>query len=163
MKLLGRTKKHMIITALVAGTTIALSACSASDTSEESTNDSASTSKEAAATPEAFEIPGDTAVGEESQNIVELLNAEEDTTVEVWEDKLHPSFTAEVPAEEMVEVFNQNLRPAQPFTVTNYEGGDRQAVTTLTSPVSAPLDMTVVVDTEGLITGLFFGESGAAN
>lgn len=163
MKLLGRTKRHMITTALVAGTAIALSACSASDTPEESTNDSANTSQEEAVAPEAVEIPGDTAVGEESQNIVDMLNADEDTTVEVWEEKLHPSFTAEVPAEDMVEIFNQNLRPAKPFTVTNYEGGDRQAVTTLTSPVSDPLDMTVVVDTEGLITGLFFGESGAAN
>ena len=152
----------MATTALVAGTAMMLSACSSTDTPEETPNDSLNTSQESPA-EESVEIPGDTAVGEESQTIVDMLNADEDTTVDVWEDKLHPSFTAEVPAEDMVEIFNQNLRPAKPFTVTNYEGGDRQAVTTLTSPVSDPLDMTVVVDTEGLITGLFFGESGAAD
>lgn len=152
----------MATTALVAGTAMMLSACSSTDTPEETPNDSLNTSQDAPV-EESVEIPGDTAVGEESQTIVDMLNADEDTTVDVWEDKLHPSFTAEVPAEDMVEIFNQNLRPAKPFTVTNYEGGDRQAVTTLTSPVSDPLDMTVVVDTEGLITGLFFGESGAAN
>lgn len=162
MKFFRRTKMSLTTTALVAGTAMILSACSSTDTPEESQNDSVNTSQEAPA-EESVEIPGDTAVGKESQDIVDMLNAEEDTTVEIWEDKLHPSFTAEVPAEEMVEVFNQNLRPAQPFTVTNYEGGDRQAVTTLTSPVSDPLDMTVVLDPEGLITGLFFGESGATN
>ncbi|NLZ58597.1 MAG: hypothetical protein GX898_09940 [Corynebacterium sp.] len=162
MKFFRRTRMSMATTALVAGTAMMLSACSSTDTPEETPNDSLNTSQEAPA-EESVEIPGDTAVGEESQTIVDMLNADEDTTVDVWEDKLHPSFTAEVPAEDMVEIFNQNLRPAKPFTVTNYEGGDRQAVTTLTSPVSDPLDMTVVVDTEGLITGLFFGESGAAD
>ena len=45
--------------------------------------------------------------------------------------------------------------------MTNYEGGDRQAVTTLNSPISDPLDMTVTLDADSRITGLFFGESAA--
>ena len=112
-----------------------------------------------APTAEAVQIPGDTALGQESQRIVEVLNAEADTTAADWEGTLHSSFTAEVSVDELVDLFNQNLRPAQPFTVTGYEGGDRQAVTTLTSPVSAPMEMTVALDTDGLITGLFFSES----
>src|SRR5699024_7336756 len=71
----------------------------------------------------------------------------------------HDTFTDEVSVEELVDLFNENLRPAQPFTPTDYEGGDREAVTTLTSEVSDPLDMSLSVDPDGLITGLFFGPS----
>lgn len=160
MRLVGRQGKSVIAGLFAAGAAIAFASC-ASPESPTETPDDANVTQEAPAA-EAVEIPDDTPVGEESQRIVELLNAEDDTTADDWEDRLHPSFTAEVPVEDLVDLFNQNLRPAQPFTATGYEGGDRQAVTTLESPVSEPMDMQVALDTEGLITGLFFGESNAA-
>ena len=159
MRLVGT--RSLVGTLLAVGAAFTFVACGSSDDSGNGSDDAAVTQETPAA--EAVEIPEDTAAGQESKRIVEILNAEEDTTAEDWEGHLHESFTAEVSVDELVELFNQNLRPAQPFTATNYEGGERQAVTTLTSPVSDPLDMTVALDTDGLITGLFFGESGAAD
>lgn len=162
MKFFSRSRRFAISTVIVATTAVALSACSSTDTTEEPSTDTVSSTQESAAV-DPVEIPGDTPAGEESQRLLDMLNAEEDATVADWEGKLHPSFTAEVPTEDVVALFNENLRPAQPFTVSNYEGGDRQAVTTLTSPVSDPMDMTVVLDAEGLITGLHFGPSAATD
>lgn len=142
---------------LASSVAIALASC-ASPESPTETPDEANGTQEAPVS-EPVDIPDDTPVGQESQRIVEILNADDDTTAQDWDDHLHDSFTAEVSVEELVDLFNQNLRPAQPFTATDYEGGDRQAVTTLESPMSDPLDMTVVLDSDDLITGLFFGES----
>ncbi|GAA2038804.1 hypothetical protein GCM10009720_19030 [Yaniella flava] len=157
MTLRKRLCRSGLISALAASAAVALASCSSSDAPSEA-SDEPSVAQEAPA-DEAVQIPEDTAVGQETQRIVEILNADADTTAEEWEDALHSSFTAEVPVEELVELLNQNVRPAQPFTVTGYEGGDRQAVTTLTSPVSAPVDMTLSLDADGMITGLFFGET----
>lgn len=150
-----RSWKSVLASVFAASLTV--TGCSNADESTTSSDEPQSAPQPSAT--EAVDIATDTPAGEESQRIVDLLNAEEDTTAEDWEASLHPSFTEDVSVEELVELFNQNLRPAQPFTVTNYEGGDRQAVTTLTSPVSDPLDMTVTLDTDVLITGLFFGPS----
>lgn len=167
MTVLGHRGKTLWASVLGLSMVVALSGCSA-----ETPRDTANTESSASAAPaesvpaegetaEPVEIPVDTPAGEESQRILDLLNAEDDTTADDWEGRLHSSFTAEVSTEELVELFNQNLRPAQPFTAVGYEGGDRQAVTTLNSPVSAPVDMTITLDSEGLISGLFFGESAS--
>ena len=145
------------VLASVFAASLTVTGCSNADDSTTSSDETQSTPQEAAT--EVVDIATETPAGEESQRIVDLLNAEEDTTAEDREATLHPSFTEEVSVAELVELFNQNLRPAQPFTVTNYDGGDRQAVTTLTSPISDPIEMTVSVDTDSLITGLFFGPS----
>lgn len=145
------------VSVLIVSAGFGLASCSSSDSPAEAPDESATVSQE---TPEqAVDIPQDTPAGEESQRIVDILNAAEDTTVDDWGNSLHASFTEEVSVDELVDLFNQNLRPAQPFTVTDYDGGDRQAVTTLASDVSDPLDMTVSVDTDGLITGLYFTPS----
>ncbi|MFT3942270.1 MAG: Cpe/LpqF family protein [Ancrocorticia sp.] len=98
----------------------------------------------------------DTPVGTTSQWIVDVLNSDEDTVVADWETKLHSSFTAEVSAEELVQLVNQQLRPAHPFTATHYQGDERQAITELSSELSPALDMTVALNDEGQIIGLFF-------
>lgn len=166
MAVLGHRRKTAWASALGLSLAVTLSGCSAESPDEapdtetaEATTASPAPDENAATEP--VEIPTDTPAGEESQRILDLLNAEDDTTADDWDDRLHSSFTAEVSTEELVDLFNQNIRPAQPFTATGYEGGDRQAVTTLTSPVSAPMDMTVTLDAEGLISGLFFGESAS--
>jgi len=154
----GCRLKVGFVSVLVTSLGLGLASCATDDAAE----DEATTTQESPEAPEtSVEIPSDTLAGEQSQHIVELLNADEDTTAADVEEHLHSSFTAEVSVDELVELFNQNLRPAQPFTVAEYQGGDRQAVSVLTSPVSDPLDMTVTVDTEGLITGLLFTPSAS--
>lgn len=98
----------------------------------------------------------DTPAGQTTEWILGVLGAEDDTTAEDWADRLHASFTAEVSAEELAELINTQIRPAGPFTVTDYEGADRQAVATLEPAVGEPLDMTVVVDPDDQILGLMF-------
>lgn len=122
---------------------------------EESSAESPSGSAEdlAEETSDAFE---DTPAGTQSHRIVELLNSEEDTDQGDWEDYLHPDFTEEVSAADLVTLVNANLRPAKPWEVSEYEGTDHQAVTTLVSEVAGELDMTVVVDDSEQITGLWF-------
>lgn len=159
MTFVGR-RRSFIGTVLAASAALAFVSCASSDAPTDESDDAAA--QEAPAV-QPIDIPEDTAAGQESTRILEILNAEQDTTAEDWEEHLHPSFTAEVSVEELVDLFNQNLRPAQPFTATDYDGGEGQAVTTLNSPVSDPIDMTVALDADGLITGLFFGESGAAD
>ncbi|MDN5742984.1 MAG: Cpe/LpqF family protein [Yaniella sp.] len=158
MKMPSGARRSMLGLIFTASAALAMTACSSGDAPAGSSSDSPNSSQDSTAA-DSVDIPGDTPVGEESQRIVDILNAKEDSTVDDWGSRLHASFTAEVSPEEIVELINQNIRPAQPFTVTNYEGGERQAVTTLTSPASAPLDMSVTLDSDGLVTGLFFGES----
>lgn len=158
MNTVSGASKSMLGIVLAASVAMAMTSCSSNDAPTGSSSDSTTVSQDSATTDVA-DIRVDTPVGEESQRIVDVLNAEEDSTVNDWDSHLHASFTAEVSAEDLVELINQNLRPAQPFTVTNYEGGRRQAVTTLSSPISAPLDMSLTLDADGLITGLLFGES----
>ena len=157
MTLATRNWKLLLSGVFAVSLAFTMTGCSDADETPETSETTAATQDDAAT--EVVDIDTETAVGEESQRIVDLLNAQEDTTADDWADRLHPSFTEEVSVEELVDLFNQNLRPAQPFSVVNYEGGDRQAVTTLTSPVSDPIEMTVSLDTESLITGLFFGPS----
>ncbi len=128
---------------------LALSACtpSASDKSN------ATESPAKAATP--VDIP-ETPTGITSQWIVDVLNSDKDTTSADWEGKLHSSFTAEVPAADLVQLVNQQLRPARPFTITHYQGDERHAVTELSSDLSPALDMTVALNDEDKIIGLFF-------
>lgn len=136
-----------LLTALI--TTLTLSACSPSN----SGTPSSSGSPTAAPTP--VNIP-DTPVGAISQWIVDVLNAEEETVAADWEGKLHSSFMAEASAQDIAELVNQQLRPARPFTVTHYQGDERQAVTELSSDLSPAMDMTVVINNEDQITGLWF-------
>lgn len=107
------------------------------------------------AVAEDIDIP-DTPAGQTTEWVLGVLDADDDTTAEEWDDRLHASFTAEVPAEELAELINTQIRPAGPFTVTDYEGADRQAVATLEPAVGEPLDMTVVVDPDDQILGLMF-------
>lgn len=157
MTLVARRFSTGIMGMLVVSASFGLAACSSSEPSADAPDQSANVSQEAPG--EAVDILQDTLAGEQSQRLLDLLNAEDDTTAEDLEEHLHATFTDEVSVEELVDLFNENLRPAQPFTPTDYEGGDREAVTTLTSEVSDPLDMSLSVDPDGLITGLFFGPS----
>lgn len=141
------------IGALGAGVLIAagaLTACGSSDDSDAGASGTGAVQVEAGT-----EIPG-TPAGQTAEWILGVLDAEDDTTAEDWADRLHASFTSEVSAEELAELINVQIRPAGPFTVTDYEGADRQAVATLEPAMGEPLDMTVVVDPDDQILGLMF-------
>jgi hypothetical protein len=101
------------------------------------------------------EIPG-TPVGQVAQKMVDVMNADDDTTAADWEGQLHDSFTAKVSIDDFVDLLNTNIRPAQPFVPTAYEGADRQSVTTLDAAIGDPIDLTISIDSEGLIIGLTF-------
>jgi hypothetical protein len=66
------------------------------------------------------EIPG-TPVGQVAQKMVDVMNADDDTTAADWEGQLHDSFTAQVSIDDFVDLLNTNIRPAQPFVPTAYE------------------------------------------
>ena len=107
----------------VFATTLVLSACSPSGSNKPSATGSPTTT--ATATP--VEIP-QTPVGTTAQWIVDVLNSDEDSIAADWEGKLHSSFTKEVTAEDLVQLVNQQLRSAHPFTVTHYQGDELHAV-----------------------------------
>lgn len=54
----------------------------------------------------------ETPAGQEFQRIVDLLHADEDTSIQNWEDALHSSFTAEVSADGLVDLLRPDIRPA---------------------------------------------------
>src|SRR5699024_11548662 len=113
------------LTLMLVAAILAFSGCASTDSSENSGQESPE-----ASVPEAIEIPSDTLVGDESTRILDILNADEDTSAQDWDDVLHETFTAEVSVDELVELLNQSIRPAQPFEAINYEGNELQAVTT---------------------------------
>lgn len=99
----------------------------------------------------------DTMLGGRVSWIFDVLNAPEDTTVEQWEPLLHESVTEVVSPADLVETLNTQIRPAQPFTATEYrETGQNQAVLTIEGTAGGPLDMTVAIDADNLITGFQF-------
>lgn len=104
----------------------------------------------------AVEIP-DTPIGQTVTWILEEFNAERDTTPATWEPRLHPLFVEDVSADELVEIINQNVRPAKPIVPTAYQGAERDVVVTMAGEVGEPFDMTVSIDEAGLLTALWFG------
>ncbi|GAA2179004.1 hypothetical protein GCM10009847_11330 [Leucobacter tardus] len=106
-------------------------------------------------TPEAVPVP-DTVVGDRTQWVVDILNDDAETTEEEWEAALHPAFLEEVPASEFVGIVTENVRPARPYTVTDYAAGETQSVIRLESSSTDPVDMQLSIDAGGQITGLYF-------
>lgn len=131
---------------------VALTGCAGSGDGAEDRAAEESVAEGAQGTAEA-EIP-DTAIGEKTRWVLDVLNADEDTTAEEWEAELHPNFLEEVPASEFADVVNQEVRPASPFTVAEYDAGETQSVTSIDGASS--FDMQLTIDGEGWIVGIFF-------
>jgi beta-lactamase class A len=102
------------------------------------------------------EIP-DTPAGQVTQWILDEMNAVEDTTAAVWSDRLHPDFVAQVSAEDVAQLINRQIRPARPLVPTGYTGDEREAVTTVAGEIGEPFEMSVAIDSAGLITGFLIG------
>ncbi|WP_394685896.1 Cpe/LpqF family protein, partial [uncultured Microbacterium sp.] len=67
------------------------------------------------------DIPA-TGVGERMAWIIDVFEAEDDTTPGAWARVLDENFQKQVPAEQVAEMVNRQIRPAAPFTVTAYTG-----------------------------------------
>lgn len=102
-----------------------------------------------------------TPVGERVSWILDALNAEADTSAAEWESALHPDFVAEVPASDVADLLNTQVRPARPLRVTDYRGSDREAVATVAGTVGDPFDMTVAIDEQGLVTAFVLAPTAA--
>ncbi len=86
--------------------------------------------------------------------IIGQFESETDVTAEEWEERLHPDFLEQVPASALVSQINTSIRPAAPFTVTDYEEGELEAVATLAGALGEPFDLKVAIDDDGLIIGM---------
>lgn len=103
------------------------------------------------------EIP-QTPAGEITTEVVELINAETESTPADWRDRLHESFSAQISAEELAEIINTSIRPGAPWTVSDYQGTETEAVTTLESS-AAEVEMHLQLDADQqLISTLVFTE-----
>lgn len=135
--------RRSLFAATAAALALVLSACA-----------SAPAPTETSAAAEA-EIPA-TPVGEVTQWILDEMNGDDDTDPAEWAPRLHEDFVAQVSAEEVARIVNQQIRPARPLVATAYRGTELEAVTTVAGEVGEPFDLSVVVDEQQIITGLLF-------
>lgn len=105
--------------------------------------------------PAAVEIP-DTRLGERVTWVIDAINRDDPHAADVWEAAFDATFLDAVSADEVVDLMDRQFRPARPWTPTAYDEFADQAVATIESAEGERLDMTVVLDDEGLMTGLLF-------
>lgn len=143
------TLARRLAAALALAAVSALTACTSTDPDAPATPDTP-------ATPAvAVDVPA-TPVGERLSWVLDVLEADDDTTPAVWARVLHEDFQAEVSADEVAGMLNRQIRPAAPFTVTAYDGTDRQAVATVAGTLGEPFDLSLVIDADARITGMVF-------
>lgn len=102
------------------------------------------------------DIPA-TPVAERLSWIIDVFEAEDDTTPGAWTRVLDENFQKQVPAEQVSEMVNRQIRPAAPFTVTAYTGTETQARATLAGALGDPFDLTLAIDSAGRITTMLLG------
>lgn len=110
----------------------------------------------APAPTESVEIP-QTPAGDATRWVLAEMNADADTTADAWAAKLTADFQAEVGADEVAALINRQIRPARPLVATAYRGTDTEAVTTVAGARGEPFDLSVAVDADNRISGLFLG------
>jgi len=148
-------KKRPILA--IAGTVLALilTACAAPANHGKATATPKETTKSA-------EIP-DTPVGQVTQWIVDEMNADVDTDAAGWAERLTDEFQAEVSADDIAALINKQIRPARPLVATAYKGTETDAVTTIAGVLGAPFDLSVTVDEQQRISGLFLKPAAPAH
>lgn len=145
------TRSRLTLAAALAAIALTLAGCTGTTTAPSATP--SPTASESAA---AVAIP-DTPAGATTQWVLDIMNAEADTTAAEWEPRLTDEFLAAVPAEEIVKLLNTNIRPAKPLEATKYEGEDLTAVTTIVGEIGEPFELSVSVTADDKIDGLFIG------
>lgn len=97
-----------------------------------------------------------TPAGGAAQSVIDILESDEESTVEEWESLLTEDFRAEVSAQEVTDLVNTNLRPARPFTISDYRGTETEATVTLARKIGEPFAMSLTLGHDGKHTGLHF-------
>ncbi|CAD6007787.1 serine hydrolase [Agreia sp. COWG] len=108
--------------------------------------------------PAAVALPA-TPVGERAQWVVDVLNGDDELATTDIEAAISPVMLEQVPAEQMLAVFNQ-MRDARPWTPTELTESPSGLVVQLHS-TDAPLQMQISVDEQTLINGLLFEQPPA--
>ncbi|MEH3090345.1 MAG: Cpe/LpqF family protein [Microbacterium arborescens] len=111
-----------------------------------------------AAAPETSSSPvtiPDTSVGSQARWVLDEINADEPTSTTDLEARVAPVVLEELTTTGLQDVVTQ-LQAAAPWTVTGYEGDDTRARVTIESS-QVTYDMTISIDADELINGLFFG------
>lgn len=99
-----------------------------------------------------------TPAGETARYVLSVLNAEQDSTAEDWEGRLHQDALAELSPTDLATVVNTTIRPQGPWAAVGHQGDETQSVTRLQAD-SGELNLHIAVDeSDQLITTLFFGE-----
>lgn len=107
-------------------------------------------------TTEHVEIPA-TPAGDATRWVLEEMNAATETTADAWAQKLTAEFQAEVSADEVAALINAQIRPAKPLVATKYRGTETEAVTTVAGALGEPFELSIAIDDENRISGLFLG------
>lgn len=87
------------------------------------------------------------------QWVLNLLNQQADLTEADLDGAFDASFTEAVPLDQVVQLLNLQIRPAQPIVVTSYEGSETQAVAEVSGSVGEPFAIQLSVTGEALIDG----------
>ncbi len=106
---------------------------------------------------EGVDLP-ETSSGETAREVLEILNAEADSTAGDWEDRLAEPFLDQVSAEELAEILNEQFRPVGPWTATDHEDFEDSSLTLLEASEGQELQMQLALDEDGLIETLLFTE-----
>lgn len=131
----------------------------ASDTAESDTENAAGTDDASEEPPsESVDLP-DTPAGATTEHTLEVLNAEEDSSAEDWDDMLQEELSEVMSADELAEVLNLQIRPARPFTAIDYQGTETASTTRLEGNGEEDLDLHIEIDGEGQLTGIRFTEA----
>lgn len=133
--------------ALALALVLGLAGCGAGETSPDKS------SSAAAATP--VSIP-ETELGTTVTWTLEQLNAKEEVSAEAWAPRLAESLSAELSAEDFVEVLNTEIRPQGPFTPISFTEDGGSASVRLRADEGSDLQFSLTLDDSGQITGVYF-------
>ncbi|MGO1637941.1 MAG: serine hydrolase [Ancrocorticia populi] len=142
----SRSSWHRAITACLAAVVLVLTGCQSSPP-QSSAPTSAPVSTSAFPSTEA---------GKAMEWIHTVLEQDADVAEEDVEGRFSQEFTAEVSNAEIVSLFNENLRPAAPFDVSDYAGDELTSSATFTGSEGDPFVVQIAVDADGTINGLLF-------
>ncbi|GFZ76300.1 serine hydrolase [Nesterenkonia alkaliphila] len=157
--------RSLSIAALTSATALSLllSACAGQDQEESGEPETVETSAEdpdeeaaedAAEEPVPAELP-DTAAGQTAEYVLEVINAEQDSTAEDWQGRLSDSFRQELDEADVAEFINQQLRPGSPWTATGHQGSETLSSTRIEGAQGA-LDLQLEVNSEQELLQLLF-------
>lgn len=97
---------------------------------------------------EGVDLP-ETSSGQAAREVLEILNAEEDSTAADWEDRLADPFLEQVSPEELAEILNAQFRPVRPWTAVDHEDAEDSSVTLLEASEGQELQMQLALDEDG--------------